>query len=213
MAKRQSRERGQDEALVKRSSEALEGWEQQEAAHAKDVKSKETLGVARISTKGAEFKIDGKALGKTLVVLPVAVAKEKNYFEKPYDPSKTTTPDCYSFTEDNNKEESMVANVASPNRQNLQPDGTSPCRGCKWNAFHTAKVGTDWVNHDEPYVWALTERPFQAGAIGFEIEWFLSERAVCESHADSLKNMHARNICPCSVQPRPDRIRGIIFRA
>ena len=173
MAKRQSRERGQDEALVKRSSEALADWEQQEAAHAKAVRSNATLGVARISTKGAEFKIDGKALGKTLVVLPVAMAKEKNYFERPYDPQRVATPDCYSFTEDSNKEEMMVAHAAAPDRQNLQPDGTSPCRGCKWNAFHTAKVGKGKRCKD--YMRWMVITPLRDKDTG---EWFLDPTAV-----------------------------------
>ncbi len=132
----------QKQALVKKSETALTSWEQEEAAHAKDVKSKETLGVARITTRGGDFKIDGKNLGRTMVVLPIAAAKEKNFFLKKFDPNKPATPDCYAFIDDNREEKDMVAHLAAPHPQNRNPNGDeSPCAGCKHNAFGTAEVG------------------------------------------------------------------------
>lgn len=136
-----------DKQLVKKATTAaLEPWEQTEMEHAQDVKSKETLGVPRITTRGGEFKIDGKALGKKMILAIVGVAKEKAYFVKDYDPSKAATPDCFSFTDDNNKEEVMVAAAEATNWQNRKPklDGSgeySPCNGCRHNVFGTAKVG------------------------------------------------------------------------
>ena len=59
----------------------------------------------------------------------------------------------------------------------------------------------------------LTECPFQDRAVGFEIEWFLGERAVCELHAYGFKDVHAGYFCSGCVQARPDRVRSIVLCA
>ena len=130
-----------DTALVKKATEALAPWEQEEAQHARDVKSKETLGIPRIQTRGAKFSIDGKALGTSLVVLPIAAAKEKSYYVEDFNPAVPATPECYALADDTLAEADMVAHAAARDKQNLQPDGSSPCQGCKHNAFNTAKKG------------------------------------------------------------------------
>ena len=59
----------------------------------------------------------------------------------------------------------------------------------------------------------LSERTYKGREISFEIEWLFCERAVCERHAHSFKNVHAGNICPCRVQARPDCVRNIVLCA
>lgn len=138
MAKKNKSSSG--EGLVKRATEtALTDWEQQEASHARDVRSKLTLGIPRITTRGGVFKIDDKVVGNVLKLAIVATKKEKSYYKGKFDPTKPATPDCYAFGDE---EATMVANDASRDKQNLKEDGSSPCVGCRWNAFRTAEVGS-----------------------------------------------------------------------
>lgn len=110
----------------------LEDWEQQEAAHARDVRSKETLGAQRITHRGGNFKVDETVVGKSIKLVVLDWRFEKSYFEGAFDPNTPTTPDCYAFGTD---EKSMKPHEAAPDKQNPE------CTGCKHNAFNTANVG------------------------------------------------------------------------
>lgn len=139
MAKRKGQ--GQSETgLVQRSTQtALQPWEAQAAQEARDERSKETLGVPRITHKGGVFRYDDRTVGTSLKLGVLGYKQEKTFYIAKYDPNKPpTTPDCYAFGDE---EKSMVAHEASRSKQNLQPDGTSPCNGCKHNVFGTAEVG------------------------------------------------------------------------
>lgn len=136
-----------NDALVKKATTALADWEQELVNEAKDEKSQETLGIPRITHRGGEFKIDGKGVGRSLKLAVVDFIYEKTYYAKPFDPDNPSTPDCYAFARPQPGEKAgdtearMVAHDASPAKQHLIENGTSPCKGCPHNAFGTANVG------------------------------------------------------------------------
>lgn len=137
----------QTQALVQKATGALAPWEQELVNEAKDEKSQETLGIPRITHRGGEFKVDGKSVGRSLKLAIVDFIYEKTYYGKPFNPDNPSTPDCYAFGKPQPGEKSgdtearMVAHEASPAKQHLIDGGTSPCKGCKHNAFGTASVG------------------------------------------------------------------------
>jgi hypothetical protein len=167
MPKRDKENGSKDQGLVRRATNTeLTDWEQAEASHARDVRSHETLGIPRIQTRGAIFKIDDKPVGRELDLVVLGTKHEKVFFWKKFDPNKPgQTPDCYAFGDE---EAAMVAHPQARDRQNLKvhrencevvragsgPEarriecdcpvregGDSPCTGCRHNAFNTAEVG------------------------------------------------------------------------
>lgn len=125
---------------------ALESWEQELADEAKDEKSRESVGVPRITHRGGEFKIDNQTVGRSIKLAIVDFKMEKCYFGSKFDPQKPATPDCYAF---GTNEAELVAHEGAPNPQNTvtvkDADGvsrsSSPCTGCKHNVFGTAEIG------------------------------------------------------------------------
>jgi hypothetical protein len=159
-------------ALVQRATAALEPYEEEMAAEAKNERSQETLGIPRISTKGGTFKIDNNDIGKKIKLAVVDFIYEKAYYSGAFDPSTPATPDCYAFArpqvgeKPGETEARMVAHEAAPNKQNLaggSKPGESPCRGCKWNEFETAEVGRGKRCKDVRRVLVLSPRLDLAG--------------------------------------------------
>jgi len=125
--------------IATRKPQELAPYEQELMNEARDERAKETLGVPRITHRGGVIQIDGKQVqGNRLKLAVIDYIFEKTYFEGKFDPTKPATPDCYAF---GTEEKSMVAHEAAPHKQNLKPDGTSPCIDCKWNKFNTAEIG------------------------------------------------------------------------
>ena len=127
--------KSKEQALVKRSTNtALEPWEEEESRHAKDVRSKETLGMPRITHRGGEFKVNDKPAGRSLKVVVVAEKYEKQFYLNKFDPNKPgQTPDCYAFGDD--PEKGMAPHEMSRAKQNAD------CPTCPHNRFGTADIG------------------------------------------------------------------------
>lgn len=118
---------------------ALEPWEQRMQEQAKEDRAKETLGVARITHQGGVLQVDGKNVeGNQIPLITLDYIFTKEYYEEKFTPGAHATPVCYAFGD---SDKGLVAHPEAPAKQNLKPDGTSPCTGCPHNAFGTADVG------------------------------------------------------------------------
>lgn len=129
-----------------------EDWEKQLRAQARDDKSKFTSGVPRITVDvdksgNLTFVADGNQIGQEIIVASVESAWAKQWYASAYVKGASATPDCYAF---GIKEKGLHAHPESPDKQNLQPDGTSPCDGCQHNKFGTARVGKGKACSDKP---------------------------------------------------------------
>jgi hypothetical protein len=123
-------------AATSNAQVALEPWEQELAQEAKDEKARESVGLQRITHKGAEFRAGEQKLGNSIKLAIVDFIAENVYYSSPYDPDNPSTPDCYAFGPD---EKALVAHTASPSPQNKQEDGSSPCASCKHNVYGSGK--------------------------------------------------------------------------
>lgn len=140
-------------AIVKREKPGaiapLEPWEQDMANQASTERSQEVAGVPRITSRGGVLKVDNKPVeGGRLKLAIVDYVFEKRYNVDKFNPNDTRPPDCYAQARPMPGEKAgetegrMVAHSAAPLKQNLRDDGSSPCKGCRHNAFNTAEVGT-----------------------------------------------------------------------
>ena len=129
-----------------------EDWEKKLREQARGDKAKFVSGVPRISVdvdKGGNltFVADGNEIGQEVVVAGIEVAWSKQYYAQLYQKGQSATPDCYALGAE---EKGLFAHVNSPDKQNLQQDGTSPCDGCQHNRFGTARVGKGKACSDKP---------------------------------------------------------------
>src|SRR5882724_8233654 len=129
-----------------------EPWEIKLREQARADKAKFVTGVARITVDvdkngNLTFVADGNHIGQEIVVAGIETAWSKQYYAQPYQKGQSATPDCYALGAE---EKGLFAHANSPVKQNLQPDGTSPCDGCQWNRFYTARIGKGKMCSDKP---------------------------------------------------------------
>lgn len=129
-----------------------EPWEAKLREQARADKAKFASGIQRITVdvdkKGnLTFKADDNELGQEIVFAAIETAWSKQYYEQPYQKGQSATPDCYAL---GSEERGLHAHPNAPDKQNLQPDGTSPCDGCRHNKFFTARVGKGKRCSDKP---------------------------------------------------------------
>jgi hypothetical protein len=120
---------------------ALEPWEQELAAEAKEVAAKETTFAPRISFKGGHLKVGGvEVKNNELSVIVVDGAYSKAFYEAAYDEDAPATPVCYAF----GREEKDL----KPHEQSPSPQAES-CAVCPHNKFGSADRGKGKACKDE----------------------------------------------------------------
>jgi hypothetical protein len=120
-------------AIEVKAKAELAPWELELMSEARDERSKETLGIPRITHKGGVLKVDEKPVEGNkvkLAIIDFTLAKE--YYADSYEEGVAQTPACYAFGKD---ESTMTPHAAAPEKQ------ADKCAGCKWNAFGTAEKG------------------------------------------------------------------------
>jgi hypothetical protein len=129
-----------------------EEWEKRLREQARGDKAKFTSGISRITVDtdkqgNLTFVADGSQIGQEITVASIDTAWSKQFYDAPYVKGQSATPDCYAV---GSQEKGLSAHPNSPNKQNLQADGTSPCDGCQHNRFYTARVGNGKRCSDKP---------------------------------------------------------------
>jgi hypothetical protein len=129
-----------------------EPWEAKLREQARADKAKFASGIQRITVdvdkKGnLTFKANDNELGQEIIFAALETAHSKQFYEAPYVKGQSATPDCYALGQ---SDVGLFAHPNSPHKQNLQPDGTSPCDGCQHNRFGTARVGKGKRCSDKP---------------------------------------------------------------
>lgn len=113
----------------------MEDWEKDLADEAKAEQAKETLGTPRISHKGSQIKIEGKAVeGNRLPLVVLDYCHSRAYYEGEFDPDAKVgqTPVCYAFGTDDS---ALKPHEAAPDKQ------AESCKGCPHDAFGSAEKG------------------------------------------------------------------------
>jgi hypothetical protein len=142
------------EAITKTQTTAalakLEDWEIEAQEAARNERSKEVLGIPRVTHKGSILKIDGvKVKDNVLRHAVVDYIFTKAYYPGEYDPNGTPqTPVCYSY---GREEAGMTPHAESPDKQ------SETCAGCPHNKFGTAEKGRGKRCKDERKVVAIVE--------------------------------------------------------
>lgn len=129
-----------------------EPWEVELENKAREDRATFQSGVPRITVDTGKdgnltFKADGNDVGQEIVFAVVESAWSKQWYAQAYQKGVSATPDCYAF---GHKEKGLVAHPNSPEPQNKQGDGSSPCDGCPHNKFGTASVGKGKACGDKP---------------------------------------------------------------
>jgi hypothetical protein len=116
----------------------LEPWEEELKAKAAMARSKEVVGVPRITHKNGILKLDGKKVdGNKITLLIVDYIFTKSYFETGYKDGESSTPVCYAYADKLAGDKGMKPHAAV-----LEKDRQSEsCDNCEHNAFGTALQG------------------------------------------------------------------------
>lgn len=111
----------------------LQPWEEEAAKEARDEKSREVLGLPRITHQAGQLKLDDKpVVGNKLSLIVVDYKFANQWFAEKFQPGVAATPACYAF---GNEEAGMAPHPAAP-----KPQATS-CAICPKNVFGTAEMG------------------------------------------------------------------------
>jgi len=111
----------------------LQPWEEEAAKEARDEKSREVLGVDRITHKAGQLNLDGKPVaGNKLALIVVDYKFANQWYASKFQPDVAATPACYAF---GNEEAGMKPHPAAPQPQ------SETCATCPKNVFGTAEMG------------------------------------------------------------------------
>jgi len=94
------------------------------------------------SSRGATWKVGGKAVGNEFIGVIIGIAAENRYYSQPYNPNKLVAPDCYAICHaSGDPEEARIAIEQMGPPASLESKESDVCGKCPQNAWGSDPKG------------------------------------------------------------------------